>query len=254
VDQVLQLPEREILVCRNVDELNRKAAEQFIGLACNAIQQSGRFAVALSGGSTPKALYSLLASPNYRERVDWSRVHLFWGDERCLPPDHPESDFRMVQEALLSKISLPPENVHRMPGEKAPQDAEADYENELRTFFRPAVNAVPRFDLILLGLGEVGHTASLFPGSAALNEHNRLVATVYVQRLKAHRLTLTLPVINAAAQVTFLIAGQSKSAIVQKLLGVDSRDAELPAGKVRPANGHVTWLVTQDAAAELAPG
>jgi 6-phosphogluconolactonase len=242
--------EREIIICRDVDELNRKAAEQFIGLSCNAIEQSGRFAVALSGGSTPKALYSLLASPDYGERVDWSRVHLFWGDERCVPPDHMESNFRMVQEALLSKISLPSESIHRMPGEKAPQDAVAHYENELRTFFRSPVNAVPRFDLVLLGLGEDGHTASLFPGSSALNEHNRLVATVYVQRLKAHRLTLTLPVINAAAQITFLIAGQSKSAIVQKLLRVDSGDAELPAGKVRPANGHVTWLVTQDAAAE----
>jgi 6-phosphogluconolactonase len=245
--------EREIIVCRDVDELNRKAAEQFISLAGEAISQTGQFTVALSGGSTPKALYSLLASPDCRERVDWSRVHLFWGDERCVPPDHMESNFRMVQEALLSKISLPPENVHRMPGEKAPQEAAADYENELRRFFQPAVNAVPRFDLVLLGLGEDGHTASLFPGSAALNEHNRLVATVYVQRLKAHRLTLTLPVINAAAQVTFLIAGQSKSAIVQKLLRIDSGGAELPAGKVRPANKHVTWLVTQDAAAELEP-
>jgi 6-phosphogluconolactonase len=197
----------------------------------------------------------LLASPDYRERVDWSRVHLFWGDERCVPPDHPESNFRMVREALLAKIQIPVGNVHRMAGEIAPQEAAVDYENELRRFFQAAVNAVPRFDLILLGLGEDGHTASLFPGSAALNEHNRLVATVYVQRLKAHRLTLTLPVTNAAAQVTFLIAGQSKSAIVQKLLWVDSGGAELPAGKVRPANGHVvTWLVTQDAAAELAPG
>ncbi|HEV8721753.1 MAG TPA: 6-phosphogluconolactonase [Candidatus Binatia bacterium] len=251
---MLQFTEREVIICRNVDELNREAAEQFIGLACNAIEQSGRFAVALSGGSTPKGLYASLADPEYRNRLDWSRVHLFWGDERCVPPDHPESNFRMVQEALLSNISLAPENIHRMPGEKTPQDAAADYENELRTFFRSAVNVVPRFDLVLLGLGEDGHTASLFPGSAALDEHDRLVATVYVERLKVHRLTLTLPVINAAAQVTFLIAGQSKSAIVQKLLGVDSGDAELPAGKVRPANGHVTWLVTQDAAAELAPG
>jgi 6-phosphogluconolactonase len=139
-----------------------------------------------------------------------------------------------------------------MPGEKAPQDAAADYENELRTFFRSAVNAVPRFDLVLLGLGEDGHTASLFPGSAALTENEHWVATVYVEKLQAHRLTLTLPVINAAAQIIFLVAGQSKSAIVKKLFGADSDSRGLPAGKVRPANGIVTWLITKDAAGGLA--
>jgi 6-phosphogluconolactonase len=248
---MLQVTEREVIICCDVDELNRKAADQFIALAGEAISQTGQFTVALSGGSTPKALYSLLASPDYRKRVDWSRVHLFWGDERCVPPDHLESNYRMVHEALLSKISLPPENIHRMAGEKAPRDAAADYENELRTFFRLAVNAVPRFDLVLLGLGEDGHTASLFPGSPALNERNRLVATVYVERLKAYRLTLTLAVINAAAQVCFLIVGEAKSAIVKKLLGADPDASELPAAKVRLANGRVTWLITQDAAGNL---
>jgi 6-phosphogluconolactonase len=248
MNQMSKFTEREIIICRDVDELNRKAVEQFIGLAGKSIEQSGRFAVALSGGSTPKALYSLLASPDYRERVDWSRVDLFWGDERCVPPDHMESNFRMVQEALLSKISLPPENVHRMPGEKAPQDAAADYENELRTFFRSAVNAVPRFDLILLGLGEDGHTASLFPGSSALNEHNRLVATVYVQRLKAHRLTLTLSVINAAGQILFLVSGQSKAAVAKAILSSDSAAKDYPAARVKPIDGRLTWLMTQDAA------
>jgi len=244
---VNQFTEREIIVCQDIEELNRKAAERFIALAGDAISRSERFTVALSGGSTPKALYSLIASPDYRERVDWSRVHLFWGDERCVPPDHMESNFRMVQEALLSKISLPPENVYRMPGEKAPQDAAADYENELRTFFRPAVNAVPRFDLILLGLGEDGHTASLFPGSSALNEHNRLVATVYVQRLKAHRLTLTLSVINAAGQILFLVSGQSKAAVAKAILSSDSAAKDYPAARVKPIDGRLTWLMTQDA-------
>jgi 6-phosphogluconolactonase len=248
---MLQFTEREVIICRDVDELNRKAAEQFISLAGEAISRTGQFTVALSGGSTPKALYSLLASPDYRERVDWSRVHLFWGDERCVPPDHLESNYRMVHEALLSKISLPPENIHRMAGEKAPRDAAADYENELRTFFRLAVNAVPRFDLVLLGLGEDGHTASLFPGSPALNERNRLVATVYVERFKAHRLTLTLPVINAADQVTFLVSGESKRAIVKQLLGAGGDPANFPAAKVSPTDGKLTWLITEDAAADL---
>lgn len=245
------MTEREIIICRDVDELNHKAAEQFIGLASKAIQHSGQFAVALSGGSTPKALYSLLASPDYAERVDWSRVDLFWGDERCVPPDHPESNFRMVQESLLSKIQIPSENVHRMMGEKEPERAAREYEEHLRQFFHLTRGGVPRFDLIFLGLGEDGHTASLFPGSPALNERNRLVATVYVERLNAYRLTLTLPVINAAAQITFLVTGQSKSAMVKEILGADSKSQTYPANQVRPVNGNVTWLISKDAACEL---
>jgi 6-phosphogluconolactonase len=244
--------EREIIVCQDIEELNRKAAERFIALAADAVSRSGRFTVALSGGSTPKGLYASLATPEYRHRIDWSRVHLFWGDERCVPADHPESNFRMVQESLLSRIQIPSENVHRMMGEKEPEQARQEYEEHLKQFFRLPPGEVPRFDLILLGLGEDGHTASLFPGSAALNENQRLVATVYVEKLKAQRLTLTLPVINAAAQIIFLVAGQSKSAIVKKLFGADSDGCELPATKVRPANGIVAWLITQDAARGLA--
>jgi 6-phosphogluconolactonase len=238
----------EIIVCKDVDELNRKAAAQFISLAKDAIARSGRFAVALSGGSTPKALYSLLASPEYRNLIDWSRLHLFWGDERCVPPDHPESNFRMVRESLLSQIRLPTENIHRMAGEKDPAAAAVDYERELRVFFQPAENAVPRFDLILLGLGEDGHTASLFPGSAAVNERQRWVATVFVERLKAHRLTLTLPLINSAAKVSFLIAGENKSAVVKDLLGTDSDLFDYPAGQVKLLHGQLTWFITRDAA------
>jgi 6-phosphogluconolactonase len=221
-------------------------------LLVKRFKQSEQFTVALSGGSTPKALYSLIASPAYRERLDWSRVHLFWGDERCVPADHPQSNFRMVQESLLSRIQIPSENVHRMVGEKEPEQARQEYEEHLKhsSVCRPA--KVPRFDLILLCLGEDGHTASLFPGSAALNEKEHWVATIYVEKLKAQRLTLTLPVINAAAQIIFLVAGQSKSAIVKKLFEADSDGCELPAAKVRPANGIVAWLITQDAAGGLA--
>jgi 6-phosphogluconolactonase len=241
------MTEREVIVCQDVGELNRKAAEQLMRLASKAIQQSGQFTVALSGGSTPKALYSLLASPNYRDRIDWSRVHLFWGDERCVPPDHPESNFRMVQESLLSKIPIPSDNVHRMMGEKEPEQAATEYEDHLRQFYHLARGGVPRFDLIFLGLGEDGHTASLFPGSAALDERDHLTATVYVERLKAHRLTLTLPVINAAAQVSFLITGENKSSIVKALLGADADSSKYPAGRVRPVNGQLTWFISQDA-------
>jgi len=241
----------EIIICRDLDELNRNAAAQLIVSAKQAIERAGRFAVALSGGSTPKALYSLLASPAYRDRIDWSRTHLFWGDERCVPPDHPESNFRMVTEALLAKISLPAENTHRMIGEIEPGRAATAYEAELQRFFGLTEGVLPRFDLIFLGLGEDGHTASLFPGSAALDEGKHLVATTYVEKLKTHRLTLTLPVINAAAQVTFLVAGQSKSAVVKEILGTESRRSTYPAARVSPANGRLTWLIAADAVAGL---
>jgi 6-phosphogluconolactonase len=242
--------EPTIIICRDANDLAQQAAAQFVSLAAAAIQSRGCFTVALSGGSTPKTLYSLLATPEFRERIVWNRAHLFWGDERCVPPDHPESNYRMVHEALLSKIEIPPENVHRMAGEKDSDSAAADYEQELSDFFR-TTDPASGFDLVLLGLGEDGHTASLFPGSTALKETTRWVATAYVERLHTHRLTLTLPVINAAAQVSFLIAGESKSAIVKALLGKDSNPARYPAGLVRPVSGELTWFVTQDAATGL---
>jgi 6-phosphogluconolactonase len=175
-------------------------------------------------------------------------VHLFWGDERCVPPDHPESNFRMVRESLLSKVQIPSENVHRMMGEKEPEQAATEYEGHLREWFHLPPGGVPRFDLIFLGLGEDGHTASLFPGSPVLENDNRLVATVYVERLKAYRLTLTLPVINAAAQATFLVSGESKRAIVKQLLGASRESSNFPAAKVAPTDGKLTWLITEDAA------
>lgn len=243
------MSKHEIIVCRDAAELNRRAAEQFVALASEAQGRRGRFAVALSGGSTPQALYALLASSEYRGRIDWPRVHLFWGDERCVPPDHPESNFRMVRESLLSKVEIPPENIHPMAGAMEPKAAAAEYEDALRRFFNST--GLPRFDLILLGLGEDGHTASLFPGSAAPEEEHLWVATAYVGRLNAYRLTLTLPVINAAAQVTFLVSGESKRAIVRQLLGGNKDSSNFPAAKVSPAGGKLTWLIAADAARDL---
>ncbi|MGH7855517.1 MAG: 6-phosphogluconolactonase [Candidatus Binatia bacterium] len=234
--------------------MNRKAAAQFIALASAAIARSGRFAVALSGGSTPKALYSSLASPEFRERVDWPRVHLFWGDERCVAPDHPDSNFRMVRENLLAKIQLPSANIHRIVGEKEPRQAVIAYEAELKVFFGASGGALPCFDLIFLGLGDDGHTASLFPGSAALAETEHLVAAVYVEKLRSHRLTLTLPVINAAVQATFLVSGESKAKIVREILVPYSVACNYPAAKVRPSNGRLTWVIDADAAKELPLG
>ena len=245
------MTEREIIVCRDVGELSQRGAEEFIRLAQKSVELSGRFTVALSGGSTPKRLYSLLASPGYKERVPWKSVYLFWGDERCVPPDHPESNFRMVQEALLSKVDIPPENIHRMAGEKKPEIAAAEYEETLRQFFQLSTGEVPRFDLILLGIGEDGHTASLFPGSEALTESKRLVVAYYVKKLQAYRLTLTLPVLNNGAAIVFLVTGENKSAAVKQVLEPEAGEPLVPAAKIRPVDGRLSWLITEDAAAKL---
>ena len=239
------MAEREIVVCQNIAELSRQSAERFSRLVNQSVQVSGRFTVALSGGSTPKHLYSLLASSGYKERIPWDHVHLFWGDERCVPPDHPESNFGMVQEALLSKIKIPAENIHRMAGEREPQAAAAEYERHLQEFFRLESGALSRFDLILLGIGEDGHTASLFPGSDALNETRRLVVAPFIEKLNSYRLTLTLPVLNNGAEAWFLVTGASKADAVKKVL---SGSSDLPAAKVQPINGKLTWFITQDAA------
>ncbi len=245
------MSDRDIIKCPGTDDLSRRAAELFMALAKQAGQNAGRFAVALSGGSTPKALYSLLASPQYAGSLEWSNVHFFWGDERCVPPDHPESNYRMVEDTLLSKIQIPRENIHRMAGELAPEVAAARYEAELQSFFQTGKSAWPRFDLILLGLGEDGHTASLFPGSDGLDEDKQLVAAAYVEKLKAHRITLTLPVLNRAARIIYLVAGSSKAQILAKLLRGDPDCRKFPAGRVNPTEGKLTWLVDDAAAALL---
>jgi 6-phosphogluconolactonase len=242
--------ERQILICRDTAELSERAAEEFAGLASEAIRSAGRFTVALSGGSTPRVLYTRLASSGFAQRISWNHVHLFWGDERCVGPDHPESNYRMVRESLLAKINIPAENVHRMPGEKEPQTAALEYEAEIKRFFDLSKDKLPRFDLILLGLGEDGHTASLFPGSDALNETEHLVATTYVEKFTAHRLTLTLPVLKEGAEVAFLIAGASKAGIVKELLENEAAAKNFPAAMVEPRSGRLIWLLTADAAPE----
>jgi 6-phosphogluconolactonase len=238
----------EIIICPDAQALARLGAEQFTANGAEAISRSGRFAVALSGGSTPAALYRLLASPEFRERVDWSRVHFFWGDERCVPPDHQDSNFRMTRETLLDAIQAPSENIHRIVGELEPAAAAAGYEAELRRFFGAQI---PRFELVLLGLGEDGHTASLFPNSSALDERQRWVAATYVQKLRSHRVTLTVPVLNAAAQVVFLVAGASKAEIVKEILRPDRDPSLFPAARIQPSNGILTWLISEDAATAL---
>ncbi|HEY7406188.1 MAG TPA: 6-phosphogluconolactonase, partial [Candidatus Angelobacter sp.] len=194
---------------------------------------------------------SLLAQ-EYKTSLPWSKVHIFFGDERSVPPDHPDSNYRMANESLLSQVAIPGENVHRILAELDPEPAAQEYENQLREFFHVAGDAWPRFDLIMLGLGEDGHTASLFPGSSALEESSRLVAPTWVEEKKTFRITLTYPVLNHAAEVEFLVSGAGKAQILRDVLR-PSTDSTYPAQRVQPENGRLLWLLDQDAARLLQP-
>ncbi len=241
----------EIRILENSAELFRAAATEFSELANEAVQERGRFCVALSGGSTPKALYALLATGAVP--VPWRNVCFFWGDERQVPPDDPESNYRMVNDALLSKIPIVPENVFRIAGEeKDAQVAAKKYEDTLVNFFALKAGDFPRFDLILLGVGPDGHTASLFPGSAALQERRRLVVANWVEQFHTHRITLTLPVLNNAAAVAFLVSGQEKAGILHQVL--EGPTGQFPSQLVRPADGKLVWLLDRAAASQLSSG
>ncbi len=237
----------------DVAALARATARHFIAIAEKAIAARRLFAVALSGGSTPRRAYQLLCQEEFAARIDWAQVHIFWGDERCVPPDHPDNNYRMARETLLDHVPIPAENVHRMRGEMEPLRAAAEYERELRGFFSlPAREgqAVGRFDLVLLGMGSDGHTASLFPHTQALHEEARWVVAQYVDKLGGWRLTLTPPMINAAANVTFLISGADKAERLRDVFTGPYRPEELPAQIVKPHHGRLRWLVDAAAAAD----
>ncbi len=243
---------RDVHIYTDAEALTRGAAAEFVRLARQAIAARGRFTVALSGGSTPERLYRLLARPAqaYRAGVAWERVYVFFGDERCVLPDHAESNYRMAHAALLAHVPVPAANVFRMRGEDPDANRAArDYECRLQSFF--GTEDAPRFDLILLGLGTDGHTASLFPGTAALDESARLVVANRVEKFDAHRLTLTLPVINHAAHVIFLVSGAEKADAVRRVLEPQAGEAGTPASLVRPRDGELTWLLDSAAAARL---
>ena len=235
-----------LLVYETPAEIASAAARDFAARADEAIDERGRFAVALAGGSTPKATYEALAR-DYADKLDWSRVHVFFGDERTVPPDHEDSNYRMAQRALLSRV--PVGGVHRMRGESPPAEAAAAYEEELRRFFGPG--DLPSLDLILLGLGEDGHTASLFPETSALDVADRWVVANPVLKLQTTRLTLTVPVINTAKAVTFLVAGEGKAGALREILEGDAAPRAYPAKFVNPESGVLTWMVDRAAASLL---
>jgi len=241
------------IVAPDARALARQAAELFVTLAQRAAGEEGaRFTVALSGGGTPKALYGLLAAPPYAGQVPWERVHLFWGDERHVPPDNEESNYRMVNEALLSSIAIPAENVHRVRAEEPDAAGVArDYADNLRGFFDLQPNEWPRFDLVLLGLGPDGHTASLFPGTDALHDTTHLVAAPFVAKFNAHRITLTAPALNNAATVAFLVAGAEKAAVLRDVIDGPRDVDRLPAQLIAPTNGTLVWMLDEAAAGKL---
>ena len=248
-------PKPEVRILGAPEELHWAAAEEFVGQAGQAVGEKGFFTVALSGGSTPRSLYSLLATGDrtpFRKQLAWDKVHFFWGDERHVPPEHPDSNYRMALESMLSKVPVPPENVHRIKAESPSAGKAADeYEGTLREFFKLSAEELPRFDLVLLGLGPDGHTASLFPGSEALHESRRLVLAPWVEKFHAYRITLTPPILNNASSVIFLVSGQEKAETVQAILQADPLSKRYPAQLICPAQGRLLWLLDQAAASLL---
>lgn len=232
--------------------LHEEAASQIVRRADEAVQNKGIFTLVLAGGSTPRRLYTLLAG-DFRNRLAWDRIHFFWGDERHVPPDHAESNYRLAQETLLARVPVLPEQVHRIRAENPKADQVAEqYCRELRDFFHLERPALPRFDLVLLGLGADGHTASLFPGSPALQEENRWVVANWVEKFPAHRITMTAPLLNNSASILFLVQGEEKAGALREVLFGEDQPERLPAQLIQPGNGEVRWLVDH-AAASLLP-
>ena len=243
----------EIQVQEGVEELSRAAASTFLRQARWAVRKKGLFSVTLSGGTTPGSLYSLLADDSFfRAEVPWEKTHFFWGDERHVPPEHFESNFRMAEETMLSRVPIPSENIHRIKAENpAAQRAAEKYEETLRTFFRLEPGEFPRFDLVLLGMGPDGHTASLFPGTEALHERSRLVVANWIEKFQSHRITMTLPVLNRAAMVLFLVSGKEKAETLRQVWAGRRGKFPFPSQLIRPIHGRLLWLVDRAAGAFL---
>lgn len=237
----------ELKTYPNFNALANAGAQHFATRAETAIAQRGAFNVVLAGGSTPRQLYRRLVQPPYLDGLDWLNIHFFFGDERCVPPNHPDSNYGMAYETLLSHVPLPAANIHRIPGELPPAQAAEAYAAELKSFFG---GALPEFDLVLLGLGEDGHTASLFPGTQAMNETESWVIAVDHTTPPPPllpRITLTLPVLNAARSVIFLVSGEAKAQVLASVLDTKD-DNHLPARQVDPLNGSLFFLADEDAA------
>lgn len=238
---------RDVRIFNSGTELAAFAAEHVVAVLREAIRGHGGASAALSGGTTPGKTYERIAEISPGRSIHWGHVHLFWGDERCVPPDDERSNFRLAYRSLICRIPIPRANVHRMRGELLPQEGAEDYERELGAHF--GRRTLPSFDLLLLGLGADGHTASLFPESSPLSEASRWVTTAKNEGLE--RLTLTLPVLNAARSILFIVTGREKAEVAAKILSGESRARGLPAAMVRPQGGKVAWFLDAAAASLL---
>jgi 6-phosphogluconolactonase len=240
---------REIRIFKNMEALSRDAANIFVDQAEAAIAATGRFLVALNGGTTPVRLFQLLAD-EYKDKVDWKRVHIFWGDERCVPPDDPGSSYGQAKDLLLSHVPIPDLNIHRIKGELGPEEAAQDYASTLEAFASPSLD-FPRFDLVYLGMGEDGHTASLFPSSPSEVNEAVLPVTAHYQDRPAQRVTLTPLVFNQAQTVAFMATGEKKAMTLAEVLSDRYQPALYPAQRMEPRNGKLIWLVDEAAASKL---
>ncbi|HEX8368245.1 MAG TPA: 6-phosphogluconolactonase [Pyrinomonadaceae bacterium] len=232
----------EVEIFPNGAALNEAAARLIVKIAAETLQAKDKFSIALAGGSTPEALYKLLASGEFKNRIDWTKTLVFFGDERCVAPEDAESNYRMANAALLSRVPLPAENVFRLRGEIEAEKAAFEYEETIRK----TLGKNARFDLILLGIGEDGHTASLFPRTEALSETEKLVTANFVEKLNANRLTLTFRAINSAKNILFLVTGAKKAAMIKKVLSAETID--LPSSLIKPENGNCRWFLDKEAA------
>jgi 6-phosphogluconolactonase len=240
----------DVKVFSSLDEMSWAAACAFEDLARLKLIEGKAFYAALSGGLTPRLLYQILAGRALLGRIQWNNIQLFQVDERCVPPDHPDSNYRMIREALLDTADIPPENFHRMRAEQADlEEAARDYAHELACVLKPQDGLRPRLDIVFLGLGPDGHTASLFPGTAALDEQSVWVRPNHVERLGMHRLTMTLPLLNAAAHVIFLVAGADKAECLRTVL--EGPPGKLPAQRIQPLDGSLSWFLDEAAARKL---
>jgi len=233
-------------IFRNKSELGKNAAQQFIRIGVESIKENGRFSVALSGGSTPKIMYKELVQ-NFADQLDWNDVHFFWSDERYVPLSHPDSNAGMAKKYLLEPLAIMDENVHYISTDlRDANQAAVLYEQDVVNYFE---NTSPQFDLVLLGLGDDGHTASLFPGTKALQEQKRLVAANWVDKFQLWRVTFTYPLINQAKNIIFLVAGKEKASVVHDLIA--EKNSQHPAARVAPEKGNILWLLDAEAAASL---
>lgn len=248
--------EREIRILADGAAIAKRAAQEFVQAAASVVREKNSFIVALAGGSTPKALYSLLVNdPALRSQVPWDKTHLFFGDERHVPPDHPDSNFRMATEAMISKSPLKPEQVTRIKAENPDADLAAlEYEKTLRDFFNLKAGDFPRFDLLLVGMGSEGHTLSLFPGTKALHADGRIAVRNWVGKLATDRITLTAPAASNSAEILFMVTGADKAPALKSVLEGPFEPDQLPAQSLQPKNGKLLWLVDAAAGSMLTSG